>query len=79
MLGNFSCVDSLKNFFLEKKIFLELTLSECHRVWVQARLHVLSGLLWVQTVCKGYQQMTKVALSKERVECEVLGLTYQRC
>ena len=26
----------------------------------------MSGLIWVQTVCKGYQQMTKVATSGER-------------
>ena len=29
---------------------------------------ILSVLIWVQTVCKGYQQMTKVATSKERVK-----------
>ena len=29
---------------------------------------LLSGLIWVQTVCKGYQQTTKVATNKERVE-----------
>ena len=28
----------------------------------------LSVLIWVQTVCKGYQQTTKVAASKERGE-----------
>ena len=28
---------------------------------------VWSGLIWVQTVCKGYQQMTKVTTSEERV------------
>ena len=28
----------------------------------------LSGLIWVQAVCKGYQQKTKVAASKERVQ-----------
>ena len=27
----------------------------------------VSFLIWVQTVCKGYQQKTKVATSKERV------------
>ena len=26
-----------------------------------------SVLIWIPTVCKGYQQMTKVAASKERV------------
>ena len=28
----------------------------------------MSVLIWVQTVCKSYQQMTKVAAGKERVE-----------
>ena len=27
----------------------------------------MSGLIWVQTVCKGYQHTTKVAASRERV------------
>ena len=27
----------------------------------------MSVLIWIQTVCKGYQQMTKVVASKERV------------
>ena len=34
---------------------------------VQIKPDILSGLIWVQTICKGYQQMTKVATSKERV------------
>ena len=35
-------------------------------VWFQIRPDILSGLIWVQTVCKGYQQMTKVTTSGER-------------
>ena len=31
----------------------------------------MSVLLWVQTVCKGYQQTTKVVASKERVVQEL--------
>ena len=30
-------------------------------------ISILSVLIWVQTVCKGYQQMTKVSTSKERL------------
>ena len=30
--------------------------------------HILSGLIWVQTVCKGFQQTTKVATGGERVK-----------
>ena len=36
-------------------------------IWIQIRTDVLSVLIWIQTVCKGYQQKTKVAASKERV------------
>ena len=28
----------------------------------------MSVLIWLQTVCKGYQQMTKMAAKKERVQ-----------
>ena len=30
--------------------------SECQTVWFQISPNILSGLIWVQTVCKGYQQ-----------------------
>ena len=44
-----------------KKIFQENVLSECQTVWVQKRPDVLSGLIWIQTVCKDHQQTTKFA------------------
>ena len=31
------------------------TLSECQTLWIQIRTDILSVLIWVQTVCKGYQ------------------------
>ena len=34
--------------------------SECLIVWIQIRPDVLSGLVWVQTVCNCYQQMRLV-------------------
>ena len=34
--------------------------SRCQTVWIQIRPNILTGLIWVQTVCKGYQQTTKV-------------------
>ena len=34
--------------------------SECQTVWIQIRPDILSGLIWVQTVCKSYQQTTLV-------------------
>ena len=32
--------------------------SECQIVWNQIRPDILSGLIWLQTVCKSYQQTT---------------------
>ena len=34
--------------------------SQCQTVSIQIKTDVLSVLIWVQTVCKGYQQMTLV-------------------
>ena len=34
---------------------------------MQIRADYLSVLIWAQTVCSGYQRMTKVTASKERV------------
>ena len=55
LLGNF------RAFLLsvERKILSGIS-SECLTVWMQIRPHILSGLIWVQTVCKGYQQTTLV-------------------
>ena len=67
---NFSCVCChllaffTTNFF--KKFFSE-TISECKTVLIQIRTEVLLVLIWVQTISKGYQQMTKVSASMERV------------
>ena len=33
---------------------------QCHTVWIQIRSTILLGLIWVQTVCKCYHQMTLV-------------------
>ena len=32
--------------------------SECQTVWIQIRPDILLGLIWVQSACKSYQQMT---------------------
>ena len=48
------------NFFFEK-ILSGIPL-ECQTVWIQIRPDILSGLVWVQTVCKGYQQMILVGI-----------------
>ena len=55
--------------FFQNQLFLKILsgTSECQTVWIQIRTDILSVLLWVQTVCKGYQQTTKVTTSMERV------------
>ena len=74
MLGNFSCFYyQLLNFFqndfpLFKKFFQEQYQSQT--VWIQIRTDILSVLIWVQTVCIGYQHMTKVTANKVRVDTE---------
>ena len=61
MLRNFACFfGCLWIFFLIKfkKKNLSGISSEHQTVWIQIRPDVLLGLIWIQTVCKSYQQMT---------------------
>ena len=51
-----SSVDFFQNH-LFRKFF------QCQTLWIQIRPDILSGLIWVQTVCKAYQQMAKSPLS----------------
>ena len=44
--------------------------------WIQIRTNVLLVLILIQTVCKGYQQMTEVIASKERVEDSMFERVY---
>ena len=60
--------DFFQNYLFQTN--LSETLSECQTGSDQNRHSVdpdliLSALIWVQTVCKTYQPMTKVASSKE--------------
>ena len=52
-----SSADFFKSFFL----ILSGIPSEYQTVWIQNRSDILWGLIWIQTVCKGYQQTTLVA------------------
>ena len=75
MLDNFSCIFCchLLTFFSKltfSKILLGIP-SERQTIWIKIRPDIpdiLSGLIWVQTVCNGYQQPTKVATGMERVK-----------
>ena len=77
MLGNFHsfkfCCRLLTFFKINFKKNLSGKLSVCQMVWIQIRTDVVSVLIWVQTVCKGYEQMTKVAASKEGASALITG------
>ena len=47
--------------------------SKCQTVWIQIRPDIFSGLIWVQTICKGYQQTTPVG--KELKKCDDSAVT----
>ena len=62
--GNFVCILSSADFFqnqLFQKIRTGMT-SGCQTAWIQIRPIISSGLIWAQTTCKGYQQMTLVQM-----------------
>ena len=57
MLGNFSCF-CCRLLTFQNKLFQKIlsgTLSEYQTVWIQIRTYILSALIWIQTVCKGYR------------------------
>ena len=55
----------LQTFF--KINFFEIR-SECQTVWIQIRIDILSILIWVQTVCKGYKQTTHLGRDNNQLE-----------
>ena len=57
-LGFLSSADFFQNRPFRK--ILSGIPAECQTVWIQIRPDITSGLIWVQTVCKGYQQTTLV-------------------
>ena len=46
-------------------------------VWIQLTTDVLLVLIWVQTVCEGYQPTTNIVASKERVKLPIYILYHQ--
>ena len=50
-------------WFFQNQLFQKILSgipSECQTDWIQIRPDNLSGLIWVQSVCKGYEQRTLV-------------------
>ena len=65
--GNFFMLFSCLLIFLKK--ILSGIPSECETDWVQLRLDNSSGLIWVQTVCKGYEQT--ILVGNELIDCYI--------
>ena len=62
MLGNFFtllCHQNRKNYSGRP--------SEWQTVWIQIRPDKMLGLIWVQIVCKGYQETTLVGKELEKI------------
>ena len=71
MMGNFSCFGCpLLTFFFKLTFsqFLSGILSECQTVWIQIRTYILTVLIRVNTVCKGYQQRQESPLSRKELK-----------
>ena len=57
--------------FFENKFFRKIISGipfECQTDWIQIRPNILLGLIWVQSVCKGYQQTT-LGGKELRIQC----------
>ena len=62
LLGNFACFFVVCQYF-QNHIFRKILSgipSECQTGWIQIRPDIMSGLIWVQTVYKGYPQTALV-------------------
>ena len=64
------------SIYLYRRVFVMCFLSsvdlsgistECQTFQIQIRPNFFSGLIWLQTACKGYQLTTKVTTSGESV------------
>ena len=72
-----SYADFFSKLIFSKKFFQEHYQS-VKRFWIQIRNNILSVLIWVQAVCKGYQQMTKNSCYKFTGEVLPPGTRYPK-
>ena len=73
-IENFHAFLSSADFF--PKILLGIP-SECETDWVQIRPDILSGLIWVQNICKSYQQTT-LGGKCSQIKCMLSGLEFTK-
>ena len=60
-LGNFFMLFWLSAYFFHNQLFRKILSGipyEYQTDWIQIRPHISSSLIWVQTVCKSFQQTT---------------------
>ena len=74
ILGNFflSSADFFQNQPFRK--IISGILSECQTVWTQIRTDKMSVLIWVQTICKDYQQAARKELTANIYILNVVAL-----
>ena len=66
----------LLNFFqihLFRKILSGIP-SECQTDWIKIRRDILLGLIWVQSVCKGYEQSQQTTLVDKEFKNKLLKM-----
>ena len=51
---------SVVYFFFKTTLNFSGILSKCQTVWIQIKPDILSCLIWVQLICKGYQRPTNI-------------------
>ena len=61
--ADFLKINTFEKFFQEHH--------QCQTVWIQIRPDVLLGLIWVQTVCKCYQQMALQGIMLKKLKNHV--------
>ena len=81
MLGNFACFLSSVDVFFKLTFFqkhLSGIQSECQTVWIQIRSDVLSGLIWIQTVCKDVSRRQKPPVAEKELRAMNTLKKYKR-
>ena len=70
MLGKCFVIFCLQIF---STFFFQIFFQEWQTAWIQIRPDILSGLMWMPAVCRGYQQPTKFAASSQKVNVIILN------
>ena len=74
MLVNFSICRYFLTLLFSKYSFRN-NIRECQTAWIQIRLEILLGLIWVQTVCKTllHSERPKLRFNSERNRVDIMN------